>query len=121
MNEKKVKPIGEKMYYSISEVSQMLGINASTLRYWEKELPSVNPRKSMGGTRRYTAIDVEELRMIHRLVKIEGHTIEGVRNLLRRKRRGEMSKQDLIGRLQYVRNELSAMIAEIERISPVDK
>ena len=67
-----------KMFYSITEVSRMLDIPPSTLRYWEKELPTVNPRKSRGGTRKYTAEDMHELRLIYRLVKQEGYTIEGV-------------------------------------------
>lgn len=106
----------DKMYYSISEVSAMLGIPASTLRYWEKELPSVNPRKSPGGTRKYAASDIDELRLIHRLVKTEGHTIEGVKNLLRRRRHTEMQKQDIVERLQAVRSELISMIEELERV-----
>lgn len=110
----------EKMYYSISEVSAMLGIPASTLRYWEKELPSVNPRKSQGGTRKYAASDIDELRLIHRLVKVEGHTIEGVKKLLRRKRGGEMQKQDIIERLGNVRSELVKMIEEIEEIERLE-
>ena len=42
----------KKMYYSISEVANMLNVPASTLRYWEKELSSVSPRRSVGGTRK---------------------------------------------------------------------
>lgn len=107
-----------KVYYSIGEVSELLSISQSTLRYWEKELPSVNPRKSQGGTRKYTVSDIEELRMIYRLVKEEGHTIEGVKRLLRRKRPAEMGRQSVIERLKSVRSELLGMISEIEGIIP---
>lgn len=113
------KQVGSKMFYSISEVSQMLAVPASTLRYWEKELPSVSPRKSQGGTRKYTPADIEELRLIHRLVKEEGHTIEGVRKLLRTRRNSEVSKQEALQRLQDIKTELLAMIAEIEQVSTV--
>ena len=106
-----------KMYYSISEVSAMLDIPASTLRYWEKELPSVSPRKSQGGTRKYSVADIEELRLVHRLVKEEGHTIEGVKKLLRRRRSSEVSKQEVIRRLELLRSELLAIIDEMDRIA----
>ena len=106
-----------KMYYSISEVSAMLDISASTLRYWEKELPSVSPRKSQGGTRKYSAADIEELRMVHRLVKEEGHTIEGVKKLLRRRRNSEVNKQEVIHRLETLRSELLAIIDEMDCIT----
>lgn len=117
MNEN-VAPI-KKMYYSISEVSSMLGIPASTLRYWEKELPSVSPRKSQGGTRKYSAADIDELRLIHRLVKEEGHTIDGVKKLLRRRRNSEVSKQEVIHRLETLRSELVAIIDAMDSVEAV--
>lgn len=115
MSEKE-KPV-KKMYYSISEVSDMLGIPASTLRYWEKELPNVCPRKSQKGTRKYSITDIEELRLVHRLVKEEGHTIDGVRRILRRRRGSETNKQEIIHRLETIRNELVGMIEELDKVT----
>ncbi len=120
MSRKTTAATDGKMYYSISEVAELLSISQSTLRYWEKELPSVNPRKSQGGTRKYTLADIEELRLIHRLVKEEGYTLDGAKNLLRRKRPAEMEKQDIIRRLETVRSELMGMIAEIDGIMPLE-
>ncbi len=114
------KTVVNKLYYSISEVSTMLGIPASTLRYWEKELPTVSPRKSQGGTRKYSATDIEELRLVFRLVKEEGHTIDGVKRLLRRRRSTEQNKQEVISRLEAVRSELLGMIDELDRVSAED-
>ncbi len=107
----------KKMYYSISEVADILNIAPSTLRYWEKELPSINPRKSQGGTRKYTATDIDELKLIHRLIKEEGHTIDGAKKLLRRRRTSEMGKQDIIDRLEHIRTELIGMMNEIDSLS----
>lgn len=108
-----------KMFYSISEVASMLNIPASTLRYWEKELSSVNPRRSQGGTRRYTVSDIDELRIVHRLVKEEGHTIEGVKKILRRRRTSEESKQAALEHLQNIRKELVGMLEEYDRVANV--
>lgn len=33
-----------KLYYSIAEVADMFGVNASLLRFWEKEFPQISPR-----------------------------------------------------------------------------
>lgn len=33
-----------KLYYSIKEVAQLIGVSESTLRYWETEFPSIKPR-----------------------------------------------------------------------------
>lgn len=121
MDSKKNDSGDTKMFYSITEVAQMLDIPASTLRYWEKELPSVNPRKSKGGTRKYTAEDIQELRIIYRLVKQEGHTIEGVKKHLQRHRRPEMKKQDALERLYAIRTQLSGIVEELEKLIPPDK
>ena len=32
-----------KLYYSIAEVAEMFGVNASLLRFWEKEFPQISP------------------------------------------------------------------------------
>ena len=107
----------KKMYYSISEVANMLNVPASTLRYWEKELSSVSPRRSVGGTRKYTTSDIDELRILHRLVTEEGHTIEGVKKKLRRRRNVEVNKKEVLKRLTAIRSELMGMLDEYERIS----
>ena len=41
----------DKLYYSIGEVALAFGVNASLLRYWEKEFPILNPKKNKKGTR----------------------------------------------------------------------
>ena len=40
-----------KKYYSIKEVSEMLEIPESTLRYWEEELEEIGPKKTAKGIR----------------------------------------------------------------------
>lgn len=109
----------KKLYYSISEVASMLDIAPSTLRYWEKELPTICPRKSQGGTRKYSHADIEELRLVHRLVKDEGHTIDGAKRLLRSRRNSNSGKQEAIQRLTIIRQELLGMIDELERVTAV--
>ena len=52
----------EKIYYSISEVSKMTGLEAYVLRFWEKEFPVLKPRKNRGGNRTYTGKDIEVIK-----------------------------------------------------------
>lgn len=73
----------DKLYYSIGEVSEMLGVNASLLRYWEKEFPALKPVKDRKGTRSYTPKDIEMLKRIHHLTKECGLTLEGARQQLK--------------------------------------
>lgn len=72
----------EKQYYSISEVSEMFDVNASLIRFWEKEFPALQPKKDRKGARRFTPKDIEYLRTVHHLVKERGFTLEGARNYL---------------------------------------
>jgi DNA-binding transcriptional MerR regulator len=77
---------GEKLYYTISEVSNMTGLEAYVLRYWEKEFPQLKPRKNRGGSRLYTSKDIEVVNQINYLRTKEKLTIAGARNKLLLKR-----------------------------------
>jgi DNA-binding transcriptional MerR regulator len=72
----------EKRYFSITEVADLLGVNPSMLRYWEKEFRQLHPRTNARGKRFYTERDIELIRRIHELVKVRAYTIEGARRLL---------------------------------------
>ena len=52
-----------KLYYSIAEVAEMFGVNASLLRFWEKEFPQISPRTTGRGIRQYRKEDVETIEM----------------------------------------------------------
>ena len=49
----------DKLYHSIGEVSQMLHVNPSLLRFWETEFPAIKPHKNKKGTRYYTDDDID--------------------------------------------------------------
>ena len=50
-----------KLYYSIGEISNILGIKPSKIRFWEKEFEILNPQKNNKGNRRYTFKDLKKL------------------------------------------------------------
>ncbi len=72
----------EKLYYSIGEVSGMLGVPVSTVRFWENEFRILKPMKNKKGNRMFTSNDLKNLNIIHRLLKEEGMTISGVKKKL---------------------------------------
>ena len=73
----------EKLYHSIGEVSEMLGVNPSLLRFWETEFPALKPHKNKKGTRFYTDDDIALLHQIYHLTRDCGYTLEGARERLR--------------------------------------
>lgn len=76
--EKKV----EKLFYSIGEVSEMIHVPISTVRFWENEFDILKPMKNKKGNRMFTPDDMRNLKIIHHLLKEEGMTIPGVRKRL---------------------------------------
>lgn len=43
---------------STGEVERLLELPASTLRFWEREVPFISPRKDLGGRRVYSVSDI---------------------------------------------------------------
>jgi DNA-binding transcriptional MerR regulator len=75
----------EKLYYSIGEVSEILEVPVSTVRFWENEFDILKPMKNKKGNRLFTPQDIKNLRIIHRLVKEEGMTLTGAKKKLSEK------------------------------------
>jgi len=73
----------EKLYHSIGEVSDMLGVPISTIRFWDNEFDILKPMKNKKGNRMFTPDDIKSLKIIHRLLKDEGMTLQGAKKKLR--------------------------------------
>lgn len=99
-----------KLYYRISEVADMTGVTASTLRFWETQFPQLKASRSGGGTRRYSAADIETVRMIKFLVHDRGLKIEAAQAEMKLNRDGVVKKADAIRRLTQVRDSLQQLI-----------
>ncbi len=74
----------KKLYYAIGEVSDMTGLEAHVLRYWETEFEQLKPRKNRAGRRIYTVEDIAVVERIQHLLRLEKYTIEGARQVLGR-------------------------------------
>lgn len=98
-----------KLYYSISEVAEMLGVNESLLRYWEKEFPQLSPKKAGRGVRQYRKEDVETAKLIYHLVKERGMTLPGARQRMKDNKENTLLNYEIVERLKNIREELLAM------------
>jgi DNA-binding transcriptional MerR regulator len=72
----------KKLYYSISEVSKLTGLEQYILRYWETEFEQLKPGKNRAGNRIYTNKDIKLILQIKRLLREEKYTIEGAKKIL---------------------------------------
>lgn len=72
-------PIPAKRYFTIGEVSELCGVKAHVLRYWEQEFSQLRPMKRRGNRRYYQHHEVLLIRRIRELLYDQGFTIHGAR------------------------------------------
>lgn len=81
-----MEPIAKKTYYSMSEVSELTGLKAHVLRYWETQFDVISPSKNRGGARVYQAEEIERILLVKELLYERRFTIEGAKQKLREMR-----------------------------------
>jgi DNA-binding transcriptional MerR regulator len=84
----------ERLFYSISEVSGILGVAPSQIRSWEKKFEEIKPRKNKKGDRHYTSEDIALLQQIHSLVVQQGLTIRGAKEALKKIKNGDQDQKE---------------------------
>ena len=95
-----------KKFYKISDVAAILGIPASTLRFWEKEFTIIKPRRNAKNIRFYTPNDSETIRKVYYLVKEKGLKLDAAQEQIRRNRANVDKRFEVIERLKGIREEL---------------
>ncbi len=102
----------DKYLYTMGEVAEMLGESTSLVRFWANEFPKfVKPHRNAKGNRLFTKEDVETLKHIHVLVKVEGLTLEGAAKRLKGDRKDVINKSRVLDSLKAIR----AQLAEIRQ------
>ncbi len=96
-----------KMIYTMGEVAQLLGENASAVRYWSNYFEKfIKPTRNAKGNRLYHPEDVETLKQVQYLLKNQGLTLEGTKQRLTEDRRTVDKRVKAIGILKGIREEL---------------
>lgn len=107
--EKKV----EKLYYSIGEVAEMFNVNTSLIRFWEKNFDIIKPHKNKKGNRFFTKEDIDNLKLIHYLVKEKRLTLEGARKKLAENKEDTKHNFEVIDSLKRIREMLIEIREEL--------
>ena len=93
----------------------MFGLNESTLRYWEQEFPYLKPKTSgPAKIRQYSEKDIEQIRVIHNLVKVRGFKIAAAKKILSQNRKGVDMKTDVLETLIGIRTELQSLKKQLD-------
>ena len=103
-----------KLYYSIKEVSEEVGVSESTLRYWEKEFPFLRPKVSANKVRQYSEKDIEQVKLIYNLIKVKGFKIAAARKYLSQNRTGAEKSSDVLDTLISVRDQLKELRKQLD-------
>jgi DNA-binding transcriptional MerR regulator len=107
--EKKV----EKFYYSIGEVAEMFDVNTSLIRFWEKNFDIIKPHKNKKGNRFFTKEDIENLKLIHHLVKDQRLTLEGAKKKLTENRQDTIHNYEIVDSLKKIKEMLLEIREEL--------
>jgi DNA-binding transcriptional MerR regulator len=107
--EKKV----EKLYYSIGEVADMFNVNTSLIRFWEKNFDIIKPHKNKKGNRFFTKEDIENLKLIHYLVKEQRLTLEGTRKKLQENKQDTIHNYEIVDTLKKIKEMLLEIREEL--------
>ena len=92
-----------KVYYSIGEVAEMFKVNASLIRFWEKEFDIIKPQKNKKGNRQFTLEDVDNFHVIFHLVKELGYTLQGAKERMKIQKESTEANLEIIKSLTKVR------------------
>ena len=105
----------KKLYYSIGEVSKIVGLKSYVLRYWETEFKQLSPPKNRAGNRTYRQKDIELILKIKDLLHRKKFTIEGARSVISEKNLPDKAVGKLNNNIvEQLKNELNEILAIIK-------
>ena len=84
----RARPVARKEYYSIGEVSDLVGLPAHVLRYWESQFTVLNPSKNRSGNRAYQRKEIRLILLVKQLLYEDKYTVEGAKARLDQLRKG---------------------------------
>jgi DNA-binding transcriptional MerR regulator len=87
----------------MGEVTQLFDVNASQIRYYEREFEILQPKKNKKGNRLFSPEDVENLKIIFSLLKDKGFTLQGAKDYLRTNKTEVKENQKVIESLERLK------------------
>lgn len=106
----------DKKFYKISDVAEILGVPASTLRFWEKQFTIIKPRRNAKNIRFYTPQDIETIRKVYYLVKEKGLKLDAAQEQIRHNRSNVDKRFEVIDRLKSIRRDLCELLDSMNKL-----
>jgi len=108
----------DKKFYKIGDVSEILGIPESTLRYWESQFTIIRPKRNKKNIRYYTPNDIEIISKVYYLVKEKGLKLDAAQAQIRHNRDGVDKRFDAIKQLKEIKLQLQAFQRSLDELFP---
>jgi len=106
----------KKLYYSIGEVSDLIGVEKHVLRYWENKFGLLSPGKNSAGNRVYKEKDINIIKIIKHLLYEKKYTIEGANNVLKDLSSTEIKKYGQKGKIEKLEYNSEHKIEKYENV-----
>ncbi len=103
--------------YSIGDVEKLTGIKAHVLRYWEKEIPLLQPKKDHFGRRIYSSRDLRIVMRLRHLLYVRRFTIQGAQEQLADEL---VQHQDIRAYIDEIRSDLIGLYFTVHKAEDPD-
>ena len=97
----------EDNFYTISKASEIIGVKAHVLRFWEKKIKLAKPNKLFNGRRYYSSLDIKNLLLIKKLLYNEGFTIKGAINFINNENLKKNKNENFLQKISTISNLIS--------------
>jgi DNA-binding transcriptional MerR regulator len=102
--------------YTAADAARLLRVKIHVIRYWEREIPLIQPKRDHQGKRLYSDRGIQLLLRLKHLLHERHFTVEGAREELYRELAG--GRQDLRARLAALRSQLLELYFMIREKDP---
>jgi DNA-binding transcriptional MerR regulator len=100
--------IPDKLFFSISEVSNITKVKPYVLRYWESEFDCLSPDRDRAGRRKYRKKDLEVIFLIKELLRERKYSIAGAKRSLSKRNREKPERDSSL--MAIIKKELESVI-----------
>ncbi|MCK5223414.1 MerR family transcriptional regulator [Candidatus Calescamantes bacterium] len=97
----------KKIFYSVSEVAEMVSVTSQTIRNWEKGIPQLKVHTDDNGRRFFTVKNLEVLKKIKKW-RDDGYSYDAIRKLYSKK--VDKNIENIIIRLNSLIDRINDMI-----------
>ncbi len=104
----------KKLFYSIGELAMRYGVSVHTVRHWEKNFPILKPKRNKKGDRLFTKTDVENLDIIHYLLKVRKYSTAGANKRMSENKEGIGKEAEIVRRLNIVKSKLLGIAQNLD-------